>query len=185
MYDENMSQFALSLHEVFERLGRIELKRMFSGHGVFRDGRMFALVVHDVLYLKSDPLTSGEFDRRQLPAFSYTRAGKVATLTSFRQAPEDLFEDRELAAWWGRLADEAALRSAHAKPRSKPRSKLPPQPESSPRSKPGIRPATKAEKVPRATPAGDRRRTAPRTESAAVRTAANKGAKKVTKKRAK
>lgn len=180
-----MSQFALSLHEVFERLGRIELKRMFSGHGVFRDGRMFALVVHDVLYLKSDPITSGEFDRRQLPAFSYTRAGKVATLTSFRQAPEDLFEDRELAAWWGRLADEAALRSARAKPRSRPPSKPrsrrasepPVQPGASLGSEPEIRPAAKAEKVPRTTPAGVRQPTAPRARVAVARTVSKKGVK--------
>jgi DNA transformation protein len=105
-----MSEFVQSLHEVFERLGRIETRRMFGGHGVWHEGRMIALVAKDTLYLKSDAGSAEHFDRLNLPPFTYVREGKAMPM-SYRLAPADLFEDREEAALWGRRAYEAALRS--------------------------------------------------------------------------
>jgi DNA transformation protein len=107
-----MSAFVQSLHEIFAPLGRIETRRMFGGHGVWHDGRMIALVAGDTLYLKSDAESAAHFDRLDLPPFTYERRGQP-TPTSYRQAPADLFEDREQAALWGRRAYEAALRSGH------------------------------------------------------------------------
>ncbi|BEP48044.1 MULTISPECIES: TfoX/Sxy family protein [Variovorax] len=105
-----MSEFVQSLHEVFERLGRIETRRMFGGHGVWHEGRMIALVAKDTLYLKSDAGSAEHFDKLNLPPFTYVREGKAMPM-SYRLAPADLFEDREEAALWGRRAYEAALRS--------------------------------------------------------------------------
>lgn len=105
-----MSEFVQSLHEIFERLGRIETRRMFGGHGVWHEGRMIALVARDTLYLKSDADSAEHFDKLNLPPFTYERNGKAMPM-SYRQAPADLFEDREEAALWGRRAYEAALRS--------------------------------------------------------------------------
>jgi DNA transformation protein len=109
-----MSQFVQSLHEVFERMGRIETRRMFGGHGIYHDGRMFALVVSDTLYLKADAHTVAEFEKRGLPAFGYEREGRRMEM-SYRQAPEEIFEDRDEAGRWGRMAWEAALRSGTPK----------------------------------------------------------------------
>jgi len=117
-----MSQFVQSLHEVFERMGRIEARRMFGGHGIYHDGRMFALVANDTLYLKADAHTLGEFEKRGLSAFGYEREGR-RTEMSYRQAPEELFEDREEAARWGRMAWEAALRSGTPKRARRPAAK--------------------------------------------------------------
>jgi len=105
-----MSAFVQSLHEVFERLGRIETRRMFGGHGVWHEGRMIALVAKDTLYLKADAGSAEHFDKLNLPPFTYVREGKAMPM-SYRLAPADLFEDREEAALWGRRAYEAALRS--------------------------------------------------------------------------
>lgn len=116
-----MSEFAASLSEVFERMGRVQLKRMFGGQGVYLDGRMFGLVARDTLYLKTDAQTAPFFDTRELPPFSFERQGKVMR-TSYRAAPEEIFEDKEEAALWGNRAFEAALRSgAKAPPQKKKR----------------------------------------------------------------
>ena len=105
-----MSEFVESLHEIFERFGRIEPRRMFGGHGIFHEGRMIAIVLKDTLYLKSDADSAEHFDKLNLPPFTYERGGKTMPM-SYRQAPADLFEDRHEAALWGRRAYEAALRS--------------------------------------------------------------------------
>ncbi|HEX7864718.1 MAG TPA: TfoX/Sxy family protein [Variovorax sp.] len=118
-----MSVFVESLHETFERLGRIETRRMFGGHGIWHEGRMIALVAKDTLYLKSDAESAPHFDKLSLPPFTYVRQGKSMPM-SYRQAPADLFEDREEAALWGRLAYEAALRSGQPpKPKKAPAKK--------------------------------------------------------------
>ena len=108
-----MSSFVDNLHEVFEGLGRIQAKRMFGGHGIYHDGRMFALVTHDTLYLKADAESAAFFDALDLPPFTYEREGKTMRL-SYRQAPEEVFDDRGAATLWGRRAYEAALRSGTA-----------------------------------------------------------------------
>ena len=120
-----MSQFTDALPELFESLGRVTIKRMFGGAGLWHDGLMCALVVRDTLYLKTDETTRPFFDALELPAFSYERGGKVME-TSYRQPPETVFEDRQEAALWVRRAYEAALRVANARPvRATPRRKAP------------------------------------------------------------
>lgn len=110
-----MSQFAESLHDLFAGLGPVKIKRMFGGHGVWHDGLMCALVAADTLYLKADAQTAPHFDALALPAFSFRRGDKLMQ-TSYRQAPETVFEDRHEARTWTRRAFEAALRSANARP---------------------------------------------------------------------
>ncbi|MDI3381312.1 TfoX/Sxy family protein [Xenophilus aerolatus] len=147
-----MSQFTDALPELFESLGRVTIKRMFGGAGLWHDGLMCALVVRDTLYLKTDETTRPFFDALDLPAFSYERGGKVME-TSYRQPPETVFEDRQDAALWVRRAYEAALRAANAKPvRAASRKQAPAKKKPSPSRPPGagtstVRPA--ARKAPK------------------------------------
>lgn len=108
-----MAGLADSLPEVFERLGRVQARRMFGGHGLFHEGRMIGLVVRETLYLKVDAESAPHFDALKAPAFCYERQGRTMQM-SYREAPADLFDDRELAALWGRRAWEAAMRSGQA-----------------------------------------------------------------------
>ncbi|AVQ84396.1 MULTISPECIES: TfoX/Sxy family protein [unclassified Variovorax] len=117
-----MSAFVESLHEVFERLGRIRTRRMFGGHGIWHEDRMIALVVNDTLYLKADAESAPHFDALDLPPFTYERQGQSMPM-SYRLAPADLFEDRHEAALWGRRAYEAALRSGQPPKQKKPPAK--------------------------------------------------------------
>jgi len=117
-----MSAFVESLHEVFERLGRIRTRRMFGGHGIWHEDRMIALVVNETLYLKADAESAPHFDALDLPPFTYERQGQSMPM-SYRLAPADLFEDRHEAALWGRRAYEAALRSGQPPKQKKPPAK--------------------------------------------------------------
>ena len=105
-----MSEFSDNLHEVFDRFGRIAVRRMFGGHGVFHDGRMFGLVAQERLYLKADAQSVALFEALRLPAFEYLRKGNVARL-GYYEAPAEVFEDRDEAARWARIAWDAVLRS--------------------------------------------------------------------------
>ncbi len=121
-----MSEFADELHEVFERFGRIAVRRMFGGYGIYHEERMFALVSGDRLYLKTDDVSRPQFEAKRLPPFEYTRQGKTMA-TSYYEAPAEVFEDRDEAAAWARVAWEAVLRKGA--PGRKAKSKTQPKPK--------------------------------------------------------
>ena len=104
-----MSEFVGHLVEQFDFFGPVTIRRMFGGHGIFRDGLMFGLVFDDALYLKTDELNRAVFESRGLPRFEYTRKRKRISL-SYHLAPEDALEDPHALAEWARTAFDAALR---------------------------------------------------------------------------
>ena len=71
---------------------------------------MLGLVTSGRLYLKTHGQNRGEFDARGLAPFEYMRQGQL-TPTSYVEAPPEIYEDREEAARWARLAWEAVLRT--------------------------------------------------------------------------
>lgn len=117
-----MSSTADYLPELFASFGRITLRRMFGGHGVYHDGLMFGLVIDETLYLKCDPLNAADFEAEGLEPFTYSDRNGRRAVMSYRQAPEALLDDPELAAQWARKAYAAAVRAQAAarKPRRRP-----------------------------------------------------------------
>lgn len=116
------SEFVENLHEVFALFGNIEAKRMFGGHGIYRDGRMFALVADDVLYLKADEESGSFFVELGLPQFEFEKNGKT-TRMSYYCAPEEIFDDPAQAKAWADRAYGAALRAKRPKKKSGSRQK--------------------------------------------------------------
>ncbi len=109
-----MSEFLDYLDEVFERFGPIRVRRMFGGYGVYHDELMFALVAANVLYLKADAQTAKLFEEKGLRRFEYVKRGKTVEL-SYYAAPEELFDDPDVARTWAARAYEAAVRSGSRK----------------------------------------------------------------------
>jgi DNA transformation protein len=105
-----MSEFITYLHDVFAGFGPIRTKRMFGGHGVYHRDLMFALVANDVLYLKADDESAIFFEQLGLRRFEYNREGKTLSM-AYYQAPEDIYDNPDLARTWAVLAYDAAVRS--------------------------------------------------------------------------
>lgn len=96
----------------------VVLRRMFGGVGLFADGLMFAILIGDDLYLKVDADSAAAFDAEDLPPFRYARKDGMAVLTSYRRAPERLFDDSDEFLDWARVAVATARRVAlRPKPR--------------------------------------------------------------------
>jgi DNA transformation protein len=84
---------------------------MFGGAGIFRDERMFGLVVDGVIYLKTDADTVERFRGAGCRTFSYQRKGKPAQL-NYWSAPDAALDDPDVMESWAALAWEAAARKA-------------------------------------------------------------------------
>ena len=108
-----MSEFIQYLHEVFERFGPIQSRRMFGGYGIYHQGVMFALVADDMLYLKVDQDIISHFEALGLPPFEYNKQGKLMKM-SYYQAPDEIMDDRDLAASWAQRSFAAARRAKSA-----------------------------------------------------------------------
>ncbi|MDQ8698453.1 TfoX/Sxy family protein [Hyphomicrobium sp. LHD-15] len=100
--------------DAFRAFGPIQLKRMFSGYGLFRGGVMFGLLHDDVLYLKADLDNVADFVSLGLAQFTYVRNGKTVGL-SYYQAPDSVMDDGAEAAKWAQRSFEAALRGGASK----------------------------------------------------------------------
>ena len=105
-----MSEFVDYLTEVFQQFGSVRTRRMFGGYGVYHDDLMFGLVADDMLYLKADEQSAKLFSDKGLDQFEYVKNGKPMKM-SYYAAPEEIFDDPEVATVWARHAYEAALRS--------------------------------------------------------------------------
>lgn len=105
-----MSEYVEYLTEILGLFGPITVRRMFGGYGIYSDGLMFALVADDSLYLKADAENAGNFEKKGSTQFEYNRNGKTVKL-SYYMAPDEIFDDPELAAVWARRSFEAARRS--------------------------------------------------------------------------
>ena len=83
---------------------------MFGGYGLFLDGLMFAIVVNDVVWFKTDDANRERFAALGEPPFTYLRAGRTAQLNFYR-APDEAFDSGDRLLPWARSAFEAALRA--------------------------------------------------------------------------
>lgn len=107
-------EFIRYLRDQLRRWSPVEIRRMFGGHGIFRDGVMFALIHDETLYLRSDEATRPAFAAAGMGPFRYRRDGRLVAL-GYHQAPPDAVEDSELLGEWAQRAFEAALRRSAKK----------------------------------------------------------------------
>ncbi len=103
------------LNELFSAFGRVSVRRMFGGAGVFRDGLMFALVADGELFLKADANTQPAFEAEGMQPFTYGKGAKRVVMSYWRM-PERLLDEPDELADWARDAFKAAQRAALKKP---------------------------------------------------------------------
>ena len=78
--------------------GEVSSRKMFGGAGLYRDGKMFALLADDVAYLKVDDSTRGNFiDAGSGPFSPYP--DKPGMMSYFEIPPDVLENPAELVSW--------------------------------------------------------------------------------------
>jgi DNA transformation protein and related proteins len=84
---------------------------MFGGFGIYQRDRVFAIIVDDRLYFKTDSATSRKFARLGLGPFTYVARGKTVAM-QYHEAPPDVFESSEVMRNYALEAIGAARRAA-------------------------------------------------------------------------
>ncbi len=122
------SEFVEFVTEQMPFVGGLRVRAMFGGYGVYQYDCIFAIIVDDRLYFKTDPITRAEFEAKGLSPFTYVARGKSVT-TRYFEAPPEVFEELETMRSWVQKAYGAAVKAketkrsnkAHQRTRKKPR----------------------------------------------------------------
>ena len=101
--------------DLFAAFGRVSVRRMFGGFGIYADGVMFALAADDVIYLKADDESAAAFRQEGAGPFTYaTKHGRHTSLSYWR-LPDRLYDDADELAAWARKALAVARRAREPK----------------------------------------------------------------------
>lgn len=104
--------------ELFSAFGRVSVRRMFGGAGIYSDGVFFALVDDGVIYLKADEESAPRFEAENCTRFAYRTRQRLVETNLWRM-PERLYDDPEELADWARQALAVAVRAKTKKPQRK------------------------------------------------------------------
>lgn len=102
----------------------IATRRMFGGTGFSMDGKTFAIIAFDQLWLKADDESRAAFEDAGCGIFTYDADGKTRTM-GYYTVPPDAMESSALMRPWAKLAWDAALRAAAGKNKPKTSAKKP------------------------------------------------------------
>ena len=101
--------------DLFAPFGKIVVRRMFGGEGLFRDGLMFAIVHEERLYFKTSEESRQAFIAEGTGPLFYKFKNAEGVLTSYYELPDWLYDDPDGLAEWARAAFVVALESSTAK----------------------------------------------------------------------
>ena len=108
-YDPDFGEW---VREHFHALGRLEIKRMFGGAGVYASGVMFALLDDGVVWLKADQALAPALREAGSRQFTYpTKDGRTMSM-GYWTLPDSALDDPDEALAWARRSLEVALRTA-------------------------------------------------------------------------
>jgi len=102
--------------DLFAAFGPVTLRRLFSGEGIYADGRIIGIVIRDVIYFKTDDDSRAAFKSEGCKPFYFSKDSKRIP-SSYYAIPERLYDDTEELAEWAR----GALKVSSAKPKKKKR----------------------------------------------------------------
>ncbi|MGE4443384.1 MAG: TfoX/Sxy family protein [Candidatus Altimarinota bacterium] len=83
---------------LFDEIG-YRAKSMFSGWGIYRFGKMFAILIEDEFYFKTGANNIQDYLENFSKPFTYTVKGQIRQMSYYRLPEEILENSDELKVW--------------------------------------------------------------------------------------
>ena len=99
-----------AIHDMFEGLGPVTIRRMFGGKGIYHQGSILALEVDGEILLKADAKSADAFLAAGSRQWVYEGKNKPAKMP-YWSIPDEALDDPDEMKKWVMLAWEAALRA--------------------------------------------------------------------------
>jgi DNA transformation protein len=104
--------------DLFAPFGRIVVRRMFGGEGLYRDNVMFGFVFGEQIYLKTSDEGRQAFLAEGCAPFVYPMKKGDIISHNYYALPDRLYDDPEELAEWARAAFAVARNKSAAKKKS-------------------------------------------------------------------
>lgn len=98
------------------RLGPVQARAMFGGHGLYHEDLFFGIIHAGRLYFKTDSNTRATYVKQGMGPF---QPNERQTLKSYYEVPVDVLEDDEALAVWARRAVEVAAAGTVESPKER------------------------------------------------------------------
>lgn len=108
------NEFVDFVVELMAGWAAVSARKMFGGYGLYREGLMFALIVGDELFFKTDKGNVAQFERVGSHPFVYQSQARTVQM-SYWSAPEASLESPAEMDDWCQSSYGAALRAQAAK----------------------------------------------------------------------
>ena len=105
-----MSTFADDLLDLLSPLGNVSAKRMFGGHGIYKDGLMFGFIARGRFYLRTDDETKHHFIEKGCELFYFGESRGTPIPSKYYEPPESAFLNAQKMKPWALLAWETTQR---------------------------------------------------------------------------
>ncbi len=92
--------------------GDIEVKKMFGGAGLYRDGVIFGIIGGGVFRLKADDTNQKDFEAKGMGPL---RSEKMKNIMPYWEVPADILDNRTELAKWAAKSFKVAQRTAKKK----------------------------------------------------------------------
>lgn len=94
--DDSFKEYVL---DQLSLLPAVRARAMFGAHGLYCEGKFFAILDEGRLFFKTDASSAAEYTARGMAPFSYEHDGRVITFQYHEVPPEILEQPQELAVW--------------------------------------------------------------------------------------
>ena len=106
---------------MFAPFGAVEIKRLFSGHGIYADGLCFAVELRGEIRVRGDAASAEAFEAAGARRWVYERPTGHKASMPFWALPETALDDEDELISWCKQALAAARRAAVTKRAKAPR----------------------------------------------------------------
>ncbi len=108
------NEFVDYVVELMSGWAAVSARKMFGGYGLYREGLMFALIVEDGLFFKTDANNVAQFERAGSHPFVYQSQTRTVQM-SYWSAPAACLDTPTEMCEWCQSAYGSALRAHTAK----------------------------------------------------------------------
>ena len=104
---------------LFSKMGRVRVRKMFGGAGVYSGQDMFALLDDERVYVKADDKLKEDLQAKGGEPFAWTNPNTGKTIEmSYVSLPVNALSDRDEVTEWARAALNVAIEARCAKVKS-------------------------------------------------------------------
>lgn len=87
------------IKDLLRDIDGVSTRRMFSGVGIYKNGIIFAIVINDTLFFKTDATNQHLYKKYNSKPFSFMQKNKMIEL-SYWEVPADVIENKILLQQW-------------------------------------------------------------------------------------